>query len=154
MVPEDIGAEDEELYSPRTARQHYYNKKTRQQLETQCRDDGDCAGVYELKVKGNGEDRVVYIGSTHRETGRSLYDRISEYMLDGSHIGEIIQRALDRGFEVHVRWLKIKRDLFPEEDLGELAEDVENEYLEEFNYAWNKRSNVRRRRILNIGVQI
>ena len=158
MVPQNIGAEDQELYSPRTARQgiktHYYNNKTRQELLTQCQEAGDCSGVYELKVERNGEEAVAYIGSAHRETGRSLYDRISEYMLDGSHIRRIIQRALDRGFEVHVRWLKIREDLFPEEDVGELAEDVENEYLDEYNYPWNERENVQRREIFNIGVQI
>ena len=55
IVPEYIGAADERLYSPRTARRgittHYYNEKTRHQLLRQCRDDdGDCSGVYELKV--------------------------------------------------------------------------------------------------------
>ena len=96
----------------------------------------------------------MYIGSTHRQTGRSLYDRISEYMLDGSHIRKIIQKALDWGFEVHVRWLKIRENRFPQEDVGELAEDVENKYLEKHDYPWNKRLNVKRRKILNIGVQI
>ena len=107
MVPEYIGAEDERLYSPRTAlrgiRTHYFNEKTRQQLLRPCQDDeGDCSGVYELKIENDDEEAVVYIGSTHRQAGRSLYDRISEYMLDGSHIRRIIQRALNDGFEVHV----------------------------------------------------
>ena len=74
-------------------------------------------------------------------------------MLNGSHIRRIIQRALNEGFKIYVRWLKI-RVLFPRENVRELAEDVENDYLDEYDYPWNERENVERRKILNIGVQI
>ena len=158
MVPHNIDAKDQELYSPRTARQgirtHYYNNETRQELSIQCQEAGDCSGVYELKVTRNREKAVVYSGCTHRQTGRSLYERISEYMLHGSHIRRIIQRALDASFRVYVRWLKIKEVDFSKQDLRKLAEDVENDYLHEYDYPWNERWNVERREIFNIGVQM
>ena len=158
LVPKEVGTANPKLYSPRLGRQgikkHHYKKSTRENLRTQCEKAGDCCGVYELKVENGDQKAVVYVGSTCRAAKSSLHDRISEYMLDGSHIRGIIQRALNASFRIYVRWLKIKKIDFPEEDLRKLAEEVENKYLDEYDYPWNKRRNVERREIFDIGVQI
>ena len=79
-----------------------------------------------MKVKRNDEEAVVYIGSSCRKERKSLYERIREYLTHGSHIKQIVQRYLDRGFQVWVRWMQISADLFQTSDDGKsLAEELE-----------------------------
>ena len=116
---------------------------------------GTCCGIYELKVVRGNTEAVVYIGSTHRESGMSLYQRLSEYMKDGSHIRRIIQSALNQGFAIHARWIKLSQELCDKkckENGNNIAEKLENYYLKEFDYAWNQRNNGNRRKIHGISV--
>ena len=161
IVPKSVGTKDGKRYSlrkdPPGDKTHYYNKKTREQLKEQCPDSKTkrCCGIYELKaVTEDEEEAVVYVGSTHRKAGRSLYKRLSEYMTERSHIEKIIQRALDRKCQIHVRWLKIREDICRRDSGEELAEQTENEYLQKYDYAWNERLNGNRRKIFGIGVKI
>ena len=149
----------ETLYKPRNSRQdiatHYYNDETRQVLANQCDDGGTCCGIYELMVVRGKTEAVVYTGSTHRRSGKSLYHRLSEYMNDGSHIKKIIQRALNDNFEIHVRWIKLSEEICDNrfnKTGEEIAEELENRYLDRFDYAWNKRLNGNRRKIHGISV--
>ena len=85
----------------------------------------------------------------------SLYLRLSEYMKHGSHIRKIIQRALNDNFEIHVRWIKLSEEICGKRfnETGEkIAEELENRYLDRFDYAWNKRRNGNRRKIHGISV--
>ena len=83
-----------------------------------------------------------------------MYERISEYMKDGSHIGVIIQRALDKKFKVYVRWMKLSTEDWLKRNGKKLAEQLENKFLGRYNYAWNERSNGERRKIFGIDVDI
>ena len=161
-MPKSVAeADDGGLYEPRISRRgiatHYYNDETRQALQDQCDDGGTCCGIYELKVVKGETEAVVYIGSTHREPPvMSLYQRLSEYMKDGSHIKKIIQRALNQGFAIHARWIKLSQDLCDKkckENGINIAEELENRYLKQFDYAWNTRGNDTRRQIHDISVQ-
>lgn len=162
IVPNKVGSQNEERYTARNfgrgAWKHYYNNKTLRKLERSCNNNGRCCGIYELKVVPRsleGDEAVVYIGSTHRQEGMSLYQRLYEYMKNSSHIKKIIQGALNEDFEIHVRWIKITEDICPGEDEDEdreVPEELENAYLEKFDYAWNKRLNHKRREILGIRV--
>ena len=157
MVPHNVGIGNPKLYAVRSVpagfqKQHYYNQNTRQQLARRCPERANCSGIYELGVGNNNRGAVVYIGSTHRRAGRSIYKRISEYLTDGSHISEIIQRALGKGFKIYVRWMKIKPYLVG--NRRKLAEELENDYLRRYNYAWNDRENDGRREIFGIGVAL
>ena len=161
-MPESVAEADDGglKYTPRNSRQgiatHYYNNATRQELQDQCDDRGTCCGIYELKVVKGKTEAVVYIGSTHRRSGKSLYHRLSEYMTDGSHIRRIIQSALNQGFAIHARWIKLSQELCDEKCKGNrinIAEELENWYLNKFDYAWNTRCNGSRRQIHGISVQ-
>ena len=94
----------------------------------------------------------MYIGSTHRRAGRSIYKRISEYLTNGSHKRKIIQRGLDKGFKIYGRWMKMSP--YHVGDRRKLAEELENDYLRYYNYAWNFRDNDGRREIFAIRVEL
>lgn len=111
MVPDNIGNDNPDKYSRRWGDgTHYYNKKTRRKLVEAC--SRKCCGIYEFEIRRGNERAVVYVGSTCRAAGKSLKGRISEYLFHGSHIAEIIQRALDDGFKIRVQWLKVSTRLF------------------------------------------
>jgi len=109
--------------------------------------------IYEWRAVRGNESYVVYIGSTCRNLCRrdtntcpctrgrcSLYIRVNEYATNGSHKERLIDDALEKGFRLQVRYNTCES---PRE-----AHDLENEHLDEFDYAWNKRRNGRIRRIL------
>ena len=118
----------------------------------------DC-GVYELKVDKVGKSYVVYIGSTCRgrwdrrrcpcigthevgdeEKRCSLRRRITEYATNGSHKSKLIDRAITKGFSLCVRYL-----------ISENAQELENEYLARYDYAWNERNNGQIRNVFQAG---
>ena len=76
-------------------------------------------------------------------------------MRNGSHIRRIIQGALNQGFAIHVRWIKLSRKLCKEKKCSgnNIAEELERYYLTKFDYAWNERNNGERREILGIRVE-
>ena len=63
-----------------------------------------------------------------------MRDRILDYCDDGSHKSAIINRALQRGYEL---WVRVKTSGRSRKD----AENMENELLRKYNYAWNLRNN-------------
>ena len=106
-------------------------------------DQAQRRGIYEWQAKGTlaGQpNHVVYVGSTCKCKPGSLRSRILEYCTNGSHKDDLINDALSRGYELWVR-VKSARD-------RETAEDLENELLDHYNYAWNVRGNGGLRRIL------
>lgn len=109
--------------------------------------EAECCGIYEWKAVGtfHGQpDHVVYIGSTCRSKPGALRHRILEYCTNGSHNKELINEALNRGYELWVR-VKIVNEWLPSK---EDAEDMENDLLDRYDYAWNVRNNGRIRDVL------
>ena len=97
-------------------------------------DQAQYCGIYEWEARRSDQpNRVVYVGSTCSRKPGSLRDRILEYCTNGSHKDRPINNALRKGY---VLWVRVKsaRD-------RETAEDLENELLDHYNYAWNERCN-------------
>lgn len=94
-------------------------------------------GIYEWKAVSvdNRQLKVVYVGSTCRAKRGALRARVLEYCTSGSHKEDLINKALEGGYEL---WVRVKTC---GNDRG-AAEDMENELLETYNYAWNFRNNV------------
>ena len=98
-------------------------------------------GIYEWQARGTfvgqPDEVVVYVGSTCRRKQGALRGRILEYCVNGSHKSAIINTALERGYEL---WVRVKTS-----DAGTRidAENMENELLEKYDYAWNFRNNGR-----------
>ena len=104
-------------------------------------------GIYEWRAKGTlrGQpNHVVYIGSTCRAKEGALRRRILEYCTSNSHKEDFINDALSKGYELWVR-VKIVEGSNPSR---KKAEAMENEFLDEYDYAWNKRNNGQVRYIL------
>ena len=98
-------------------------------------------GIYEWKAKGTSDrhgDYVVYVGSTCRGRG-SLGQRIKEYCRDGSHKRNFINRALSQGYELWVR-VRVSTD-------KDVSGKMENQFLNNYDYAWNTRLNGQTRNI-------
>ena len=109
-------------------------------IKTAFPDEAEECGIYEWQAKGtlrNQPDYVVYVGSTCRGKPGALRQRISEYCTNGSHKADLINDALDRGYELWVRVKTSEKKKKKKED----AEKMENELLEKYNYAWNVRNN-------------
>ena len=107
-------------------------------IKTAFSNEARYCGIYEWQAIGtlrNQPDYVVYVGSTCRAKEGALRQRINEYCTNGSHKANLINDALNRGYEL---WVRVKvSDSNEEED----AENMENELLERYNYAWNVRNN-------------
>lgn len=98
-------------------------------------------GIYEWRAVKGDHEVVVYIGSTCRNRpSPSLKERILEYCNNGAHKKDLINDALERGYELHVRTKSAKS----QQD----AEDQENVLLKKYNYTWNIRNNHALRDIL------
>ena len=79
--------------------------------------------------------RVVYVGSTCRPNGECqlMQSRIVAYTSTGNHKKDLINAALERGWEL---WVRFKNATDDDE-----AKDMENALLGSYNYAWNIRNN-------------
>ena len=98
-------------------------------------------GIYEWRAEKPGKRSVVvYVGSTCRSKRGALRARINEYCRDGSHKSALINDALRRQYRLLVR-VKVARS-------SENAEELENDLLDTYDYAWNKRRNGVTRNIL------
>ena len=96
-------------------------------------------GIYEWQARKSGQpDRVVYVGSTCRGKVGGLRKRILEYCRNGSHKETLINGALRKGYELWVRVQVVER---PYPDGREDAQELENYFLDRYDYAWNKRRN-------------
>lgn len=129
MVPTIAGNETHKFSKRSGAHQGFRRKKLNNAFATY----GDECGIYEWRAKRNGEITVVYIGSTCRAKPGSLRQRIKEYCLNGSHKEVYINEALEKGYTLEVRLKTAKNK--------EEAEELENELLEKYDYAWNERRN-------------
>ena len=114
-------------------------------IRTTFRDQAQRCGIYEWAVKGTlrGQSKkkvVVYVGSTCRGKPGVLRDRILEYCTNRSHKKDLINDALRRGYELWVH-VKVVGGNKEDDKNRKKAEGKENELLEKYDYAWNKRSN-------------
>ena len=64
----------------------------------------------------------------------SLRAKILEYCNNGSHKEALINEALEKGYEL---WVRVKTS----NQSRVSAEQMENELLETYDYAWNVRNN-------------
>ena len=113
-------------------------------IESAFPDEAEECGIYEWKAKGtlaNQPIHVVYVGSTCRGKTGALRRRINEYCRNGSHKANLINGALNRGYELWVRVKTSKKKRKKKRKKKEDAENMENELLEKYNYAWNVRNN-------------
>ena len=106
-------------------------------IKTALRNLAELCGIYEWKAKGtrrNQPNYVVYVGSTCvRRNPQKLGSRIIRYCKYGNHEKDLINEALERGYEL---WVRVKPAL-SEKD----AQSMENALLRKYDYAWNKRRN-------------
>ena len=94
-------------------------------------------GIYEWQARKTGQpDRVVCVGSTCWSKNETLRHRIrEEYCIEGSRKRDLINDALNRGYELwfHFKVIVATRGVA-------CAEDHENSLLAQFDYAWNTRN--------------
>ena len=93
---------------------------------------------YEFHPDGRSRSslRVVYVGSTCRRDHQQcqpMQNRIVAYTSTGNHKKDLINAALERGWEL---WVRFKNAT--DEDQ---AKAMENALLGRYNYAWNIRNN-------------
>lgn len=98
----------------------------------------ELCGIYEWRAVQQDQkkkNRDVYVGSTCTRLGicEKLRSRIFGYCNHGNHKKDQINQALKRGYTLEVRYKKAK----DEDD----AKKQENELLNKYDYAWNKRCN-------------
>jgi hypothetical protein len=90
--------------------------------------DHEGAACYELVLAGprGGSPRVVYVGETGNERAR-----LSCYARNGSHLSEIIDWHLTRGWTLYYR----------AQALGskEAAKRMQDNRLARYSYPWNRR---------------
>ena len=123
------------------------NRRGANQVGSKCTDiksafpdEAEKCGIYEWKAKGtllNQPTCVVYVGSTCRGKPGALRRRINEYCTNGSHKENLINEALNGGYEL---WVRVKASK-KKKEIRKDAENMENELLEKYNYAWNVRNN-------------
>ena len=96
----------------------------------------ELCGIYEWRaVRQDQPKRVVYVGSTCTRCGNfeQLRSRILGYCSHGNHKAVLINDALRKGYTLEVRY----KQAFNEAD----ARQQENDLLDVYDYAWNKRRN-------------
>ena len=131
MVPPDSNARNLE---PRGPGQVGYMSSS---IEDALGNLAELCGIYEWKAKGTLPDQpnsIVYVGSTcARRKPQKLGGRIFRYCKYGNHKKDLINMALERGYEL---WVRVKPALSERR-----AQTMENELLRDYNYAWNERLN-------------
>lgn len=94
-------------------------------------------GIYEWRAtkstRVSPSSRVVYVGRTCPNRWDSWENRIVDYTTHGNHKSELINAALQRGYELSVRF-KAAND-------AQEAKNMEDALLSRYNYAWNTRNN-------------
>lgn len=111
-------------------------------IKSAFRDQARHCGIYEWQVKGTlrkQPDYIVYVGSTCRSKPGALRRRIMEYCTNGSHKEDLINEALFKGYEL---WVRVKTSIGRDN-----AQDMENNLLDKYDYAWNIRNNGEMRNI-------
>ena len=132
MVPNQPGDDPENLQARTGSGSIWRNIRN----ALPARETRNC-GIYEWQVRrGRTRPRVVYVGCTCSDPSKegTLSTRILEYCRNGSHKKDLINDALNRGYELWVRFRftgSTKRS----------TEARENALLDTYNYAWNERRN-------------
>ena len=101
-----------------------------------ARETRNC-GIYEWQVRrGRARHKVVYVGCTCSDPNKegSLPTRILAYCRNGSHKKDLLNDALNKGYELWVRFRFTR-------NATKVAESKENSLLDKYNYAWNERRN-------------
>ena len=96
----------------------------------------ELCGIYEWRaIRQDQPNRVVYVGSTCTRCGHyePLQSRILGYCSHGNHKEALINDALTKGYTLEVRYKQACNE--PQ------ARNLENELLDMYDYAWNKRRN-------------
>ena len=96
----------------------------------------ELCGIYEWRaIRQYQSPRVVYVGSTCTRRGNyePLQSRILGYCWHGNHKAALINDTLTKGYTLEVRY----KQTFNEAD----ARQQENDLLDVYDYAWNKRCN-------------
>ena len=109
-------------------------------------DEMSKCGIYEWQARRPGRQNVViYVGCTCRDRPGSLRARILEYCVNGAHKSPLINEALKKGNELFVR-VKTSGDNSDcnSDRSKETAQNMENELLKKYDYAWNIRNNAMR----------
>ena len=117
-------------------------KITKAELTRQFDNETKSCGVYEWMARHTATRNkyVVYIGSTCRSKSGNFIDRIYEYCSNGSHKADLIDSALERGYELLVHF-KGSGDTSGTNNRNKAsAECDENAVLRRYDYAWNVRS--------------
>lgn len=131
MVPPDSNARNLEPRRPGQV------GKMSSSIEHALGNLAELCGIYEWRAKGtrrNQPNNVVYVGSTCvRRRPQKLGSRIIRYCKYGNHKKDLINTALERGYEL---WVRVKSASDESS-----AQTMENELLRDYNYAWNKRQN-------------
>ena len=131
MVPPDSNRKNLE---PRGPGQVGYISSS---IETALGNPAELCGIYEWRAKGTGRNQpnyIVYVGSTCVcRKPQKLRSRIILYCKYGNHKKDLINWALEGGYEL---WVRVK--LASSE---RTAQSMENDLLRKYDYAWNKRRN-------------
>ena len=116
-------------------------KITKEELKRQFVDQNPC-GIYEWMARHTrtGEQYVVYIGSTCRSKSGNFINRIHEYCTNGAHKEDLIDSALENGYELLVRYKGSGDSTVAHNHNKSRAEHDENVVLKCYDYAWNIRS--------------
>ena len=128
MVPY-LPQESQHCFEKRNGNTGYLCKNVKKAIPEYC-------GIYEWRAKGTSDDQpnvVVYVGRSSGGQDFGLRERILEYCTNGSHKDQLINDALEKGFEL---WVRTKRAKSPDD-----AENKEKELLDKYNYAWNISNN-------------
>ena len=146
MAPKETQRRRTNLRERGRGREGFRNTKLRDELRKQNNNVEDLCGIYEWRATKDGgtAPKVVYLGSTcPRGCGQwqKMASRIEKYTKDGNHKAELINDALSKGYELWVRFKPANGD-------EKEARRMENDLLNEYDYAWNIRLNDRLRHIL------
>lgn len=152
MAPEKTKRRRTNLTERGNGRVGLKNVNLRDELKEQNENVENLCGIYEWRATryGGSEPTVVYVGSTcpgdHGQR-QKMANRIVKYTTDGNHKAELINDALRKGYELWVRFKPAN------ENKTKLARCMENDLLDNYDYAWNIRQNVRVRNILYPSVE-
>ena len=89
----------------------------------------------------NDFERVpLYLGNSARKTKVGVYNRVHEYCKNGSHIRNLVEDALDKGYDLLFRVASVRK--------RKDTKTFERQLLDNYDYAWNSSRNGERRYIL------
>ena len=97
----------------------------------------ETAAVFDI----NDFERVaLYLGNSARKTKVGVYNRVHEYCKNGSHIRNLVEDALDKGYDLLFRVASVRK--------RKDTKTFEGKLLDEYDYAWNSNRNGERRYVL------